>query len=222
MKHFRTGPAWRTNLAPAPEVATEPTPEMPRTQMIALLEVRGGGADSLFGKVLHYLKAVGSDEPTCFDLTQLREQGYIIWKRAGRDWGCDVLTPGGLHKAGMIAREIARTCGVHHITFIEPGKRSTHGPSASCACGHWSDFRSKRNAGALAREASKHLASVNAGTWKAPRPIESFIDEIAPPQFDFSTPAKQYRVSTHAAALRDGAVGASPALTAPDDLETRT
>lgn len=217
-QHFRTGPAWRTNLAEAPALpAIESAPELPRTQIMALLTVRAGGPDSLFGKVLTYMRAVGSDAPTQADQIALAHAGYIQFRRIHALY---VLTPAGLHKAETLARELARQYEIHHIILRPALKRSTSGPTASCSCGCWSAIGPKSAPNRVAADAERHLASVAAGTWVKPRPVEEFLNEIAPPQFDFSPGlAKPSTLPSDAAEPGHGAAMPDVRIAAPVDLE---
>ncbi len=159
-------------------------PEMPRGQMIALLAIRGGGSDSLFAKVLQCLRAVGSDEPTSYELTQLRDAGYIRWNAQAR---LDVLTPPGLWKSESIAREIAKLYSIHHVTFNFKQPRSNTASFASCSCGGWTQTvtRKRGDDDRLRRYAADHLDLVARGAWKRPRPLQEFLNEVMPPKLPF-------------------------------------
>lgn len=111
--------------------AVEPTPELPRGQVIYLLRLRGGGPESLFGKVLHYLEAVGSDEPTSYDRTQLRDARLIRFDRVLQR---DKLLPPGLSVVAQIAKDYARRYGIHHLT-TSGGHGTGKGTLVHCACG---------------------------------------------------------------------------------------
>lgn len=182
MRHFRTiGTAWRVNLgetAPA-EIATEQ--DLPRGQMIALLRVRvrTAGKDSLVAKALNFLCA-GSDTPTTFDLTALRDAHYLRWNYQG---GFDQILPPGSSAADAIARRIARDHLIHHVTFSFKQPRSNMGSFAACSCGEWRQTvgRKRGDDDRLRRYAADHLDLVKRGAWKRPRPIEEFINEVMPP-----------------------------------------
>lgn len=178
-RHFREGSAWAVNLGTAPEIT--PNDEPTRGAIIHLLRARKGGMDSLFGKVLTCLEAVGSDEPNGSDITWLRQRGYIKWQS-----GYDTLLPLGLHKVERIAKDMARTYGLHHITHKAAGRRQSCGPTVSCTCG-WNTIASKSNPASLARHAADHMALVNSGSYRAPRPVHEFLNQYDPPSFDFNS-----------------------------------
>jgi hypothetical protein len=174
--HFRTGPAWRTNLAAlVPIPNPSPVPDLPREQIMMLLDVRGAAADSLFAKVIERLRREGGRKPDRSDQIKLCEAGYIQY-RGARDWSCYVITPAGLEIARRIARKLARKLGLHHVEVSHPGRRSNAGPTASCTCG-WNTIGPKSAAGRVAADGERHLEAVKAGTWKAPRAVEQVLAE---------------------------------------------
>lgn len=186
-RHFRASPCWSERIVDAPTEETPALatqePEMSRGQMIALLDIRSGDAESLFAKALHCLRAVGSDEPTTADLNALRNDGYISWHAHAR---LDVMTPRGLAKAERIARKVAEDYKLHHISRTG-GHASRTGAISRCTCG-WSSgpHRLLRNVESVqARHENAHLDMVAKGTWKQPRPLEDFLNEVLPPRFDF-------------------------------------
>jgi|ERR1044072_5635350 hypothetical protein len=189
MRHFRSiGTAWRENLGErpaAPPLANDE--EMPRGQVIALLQmrVRKAGADSLYAKVLTYLRAVGSDEPDAVDYTKLRETHYIRFDGTAR---LDVLLPPGMHAAERIAKAMAIQFQIHHVTFHYATPRNNMGSFAYCSCGHFRQTVSRKRGDdvRLARIAALHLDLVKSGEFKPKRPVEDFINEIMPiPELPF-------------------------------------
>lgn len=188
-RYHTSGPSWkvRTNSDPLPAVrVTIHEPEMPRGQMIALLRVRArtAGDHSLFDKVLTMLMAVGSDEPTTFDLTTLREEGYIRWSEQLRD---DQILPRGLAKAGDLVRTFVAVYNVHHFTFHAATPSS--GPRVTCCCG-WSALTTIRNADARHRRAAAHEQDVAEGRWppQESQALKDFLNEVAPARLDFNSP----------------------------------
>lgn len=176
-----SSPCWRERIIDEP-AATEPDcpeVEMPRGQMIALLRIRGGGKDSLFSKVLTCLMAVGSDDATQDDRYILASAGLITFDNATQNWK---LLPRGLHKAEMIARDMARLYAVHHITFHFKQPRSNRGSFASCSCGGWHQTVTRKDGDddRLRGYANAHLEAVARGTFKAPRPMEEFLNQYMP------------------------------------------
>lgn len=149
--------AYRANLYQAPEAGTQVEPEMPRGQVIALLKVRKGGDDSLFGKVLERLGSTDSEQT---DRAALIAEGYIQYDAKLGDF---VLLPRGLFKAQQLARELAKSLGVHHVSYSAASARSNRGPTVACSCG-WNTFASKTNANMLRYYAARHLEKVEAGT----------------------------------------------------------
>lgn len=173
---------------PWPKPETAPEPEMSRGQVIALLECRVAklltrNGDSLFEKVLTYLRAVGSDEPTCYDYTKLSEWVYVRHNRVTDRY--DLLPPGNF-KATEIAKKLARDFEIHHVTVTTTLPRTNTAPWASCSCGGWHQSGRRHQEGTLYAAANKHLAAVKAGTWKRPRPVAEFLNEYDPLRFNFS------------------------------------
>ena len=130
-------------------------------------------------RVLHFLRADGVDKPTNYDLTQLRDAGYIRWNGQAR---LDVMTPPGLWKAQSIANTIAKHHQIHHVTFHARLPRSNMAPFAACSCGGWSQTvtRKRGDDDRLRRYAGAHLEAVKLGTWKKQRPFQEFLDEHMP------------------------------------------
>lgn len=194
MRHFRTtGTAWRKRIVDAPAepatVITEPE-ELPRGQAIELLRirVRTAGPASVYAKVLAKLMAVGSDEPTTYDATKLREAGYIVWNTQAR---LDVITPPGLHAAGRIMRAFATVYGIHQ--FARAGGKGS-GLSSACSCGWRSPYcrDSRGGQSALRTHETFHLRMVDEGKWP-PRPIEEFLNEVMPPRLPLQAQVAEKR-----------------------------
>jgi hypothetical protein len=178
MRSRSISPALRQNLYQEPETETHAGPEMQLGQVVALLKVRKGGDDSLFGKVLEKL---GSSDSGQMDRAALIAAGYIQYDARLRDF---VLLPRGLFKAQALARELAKSLGVHHITYSAAAPRSNRGPTVACSCG-WNTFASKRNANMLRVHASRHLDKVAAGTFK---PMSDVVDKIVSQLSDSGSP----------------------------------
>lgn len=146
---------------------------LPISQSYALLYLRRGGPDSLYNKLTDAMSAMGISFAAS-DFDHLRSLNYV--RKDGR--GHHSLTPAGLWKVQMLARELAPQYQIHHVTFREPGKGSTLGPSASCSCMGWSIIASKRNENSIHRYAYQHLAQVAAGSWKKPRSVDAIFAEF--------------------------------------------
>lgn len=201
--------AYRVNLYQEPVTETQAEPDLTRGQVIALLHIRKGGDDSLFGKVLEKLGPCDSGQ---MDRAALIADGYIQFDAKLRDF---VLLPRGLFKAQAIARELAKTLGVHHIEYRSAARGSNRGPTVACSCG-WNTFATKTNANMLRYYASRHLEKVEVGTYK---PLSNVVDKIVA-QLSDSASAKQYRVSGFAADLNPGADVSSVDATAPGDTSS--
>lgn len=185
--YHTSGRSWNVRLnsdPPPPMRVTIHEPDMVRGQMIALLRVRArtAGDHSLFDKVLTKLMAVGSDEPTEFDLTTLREEGYIRWSEPLRDDQC---LPRGYAKAGDLVRTFVHVYNVHHFTF-HPATRNS-GPRVTCCCG-WSALTTIRNENARHRRAHAHEEDVAAGRW--PPQQSQAMTELLSQENLLTTPAE--------------------------------
>lgn len=181
-------------------------PDLPLSQAFALIYIRKGGSDSLFTKVAEAMRLAGI-RFAMGDLDQLRALGYLVKPHGTHH----ALTPNGLFKAGMLARDLARQFNVHHITYRSALPRSNHGPTVTCSCG-WNTFASKTNEGMLRHYAAKHIDAVEAGTF---RPMTDVVEKIVSQLID-SGSAKQYRVSGFVADLKSpGADARSVSASAP-------
>lgn len=210
MRSRSISPAYRQNLYQAPEVVTEADPDMPRGQVIALLRIRKreGDTDSLVAQVLAKLLALGNPDSGQMDRAALIADGYIQFDGELRDF---VLLPRGLFKAQALARELAKTLGVHHIAYRSAARGSNRGPTVACSCG-WNTWATKTNANTLRVFASRHLEKVEAGTDK---PLGDIVEKIVSKLLD-SGSAKQYSVPQFAAGLMNpGANVSGVPATAP-------
>jgi hypothetical protein len=216
MRRPSRSPAYRQNLYREREAVIQAEPELTRGQVMALLRIRKGGDDSLFGKVLGALLATGSPDSGQMDRAFLIAEGYIQFDAKLRDF---VLLPRGLFKAQQIARELAKTLDVHHIEFRSAAPRSNHGPTVACSCG-WNTHASRTNQNTLRAFAARHLEKVEAGTYK---PLGDIVDKIVAQLVSDSGSAKQYRVSGFVADLKSpGADARSVSASAPGDSSTQT
>lgn len=193
MRSRHVSAAYRANLYHAPASEPDAEPELTRGQVIALLRIRKGGEDSLFGKVLERLLAAGNSDSSQMDRAALIAEGYIQFDVKLRDF---TLLPRALFKAQALARELAKSLGVHHITYSAAAPRSNRGPTVACSCG-WNTFASKTNANMLRYYASRHLEKVDADTFK---PMTDVVEKIVTQIID-SGSANQYSVSGFVADL---------------------
>ncbi len=188
-------------------------PDLPLSQAFALIYVRKGGSDSLFTKVSEAMRKAGV-RFHMGDLDQLRALGYLVKPHGSHH----VLTPNGLFKAGMLAKDLARQFNVHHVAYGSAAPGSSHGPTVRCSCG-WNTFSTRTNEGMLRHYAAKHLEKVEAGTYK---PIGDVVDNIVSKLVSDSCPAKQYSVSGFVAGLKNpGADARSVSASAPGDSSQR-
>lgn len=171
MRSRTISPAYRQNLYQEPETVTQAEPELTRGQVIALLRIRKGGDDSLFARVLEKMLATSNPDSDQMDRAILTAEGLIQYDARLRDF---VLLPRGLFKAQQLARELAKTLGVHHITYSPAASRSNRGPTVACSCG-WNTFASKTNANMLRYYAARHLEKVEVGTDKS---LADVVDNI--------------------------------------------
>lgn len=208
MRSRYASPAYRVNLHQEPEAVIQAEPEMPLGQVIALLKVRKGGDDSLFGRVLEKLLAAGNPDSGQMDRAALIAEGCIQYDAKLRDF---VLLPRGLFKAQALARELAKSLGVHHISYSAASRGSNRGPTVACSCG-WNTFATRTNTNMLRVYASRHQEKVEAGTYK---PLGYVVDKIVSQLID-SGSAKQYCVSGFVADLSNpGADVSGISATAP-------
>ena len=166
-------PPWRMEgLQPLAEVAAPviavDAPEMPHSQKLALLTLRSG--QNRYAKECAEILRAAGVVANGIDYRSIAKDHYASLQPSG----FHVITAFGIHRAGVIMREIARDNGLHHITRGGDHKHL----SARCTC-QWTTSAPKSGNGAtsLDTHVAKHLAAVRAGT-NAPAQVSTMIAEM--------------------------------------------
>lgn len=193
-----------TTTAPAPEH----TPEMPFGQKTALLKLRKG---ELADAILSKLYAMSAPEPSKADWRTLIDD-RLIRRQDGRL----ALTPPGLAAVGMIMRELAPRYDIH--IFARSGGRGTgRGMISRCSCCTWSRGPEMNTPGGESRIRSAetyHRRAVEDGSWaRAKQSRVDFLNEVAPPKFDFSSGVV---ASDHSDAVDQSVPSAAPGMEVRD------
>ncbi len=199
-RHHTSGPAWKEPclddgalmppmIPPAP-VQTSAL-DLPGEQRFGLVFLRKAGPDSLASKIIKHLNETGVPFPVGRHWFELRREGYVTRERTGHK-----LTPRGLHASSDIMRDLAKKFAIHHIT--RSGGRGS-GTTVTCSCGKFGAgpfATSNGGESRLTTAIGRHFKDIEAGPRNG-RPLHEFLNEVAPPRFDF----------TSAGGPRNGATG---------------